>query len=360
MQTLRLLAAAIPSVLLSGIALLHGPADAATFTIVDRSECIFYLDGPIEPGDADRLRAAASRQASAGRISLCLNSPGGNYAEGLRIIGFILNDLPSFRTVVDKGDECVSVCALIFLSGHQKAGRRKLPDRKLHSQASLGFHGPYIKPGTLRFDPLLAPAAHAAGLKAVGQLIALDEEALFPLSLLAAGLEKGEDEFMYIETIDQVGAWAIDLLGYHKPDAFTPSMLNRACRNFDSWNISLESPLDHAPGDAQDPDPATLAAIEFVWGGKTIEFRDHKFHKEELSGYGYEGTWNCYVDGLDAGAKGIFFKVQIGSGAERRVRDAAAILQREVANRSTSPTGPGTPLWYIYDPRMKLSAIVAD
>jgi hypothetical protein len=331
-----------------GLAVTGSGAAAATIEPVQRASCSLRLDGPIEAGDLDRFRKATAAQSGGGNVSLCLNSPGGSYAEGMRIIEFMLGSPASFRTVVDHGEECVSVCALMFLAGHyKKAGdKAKLPDRKLHVRGMLGFHGPYIKPGAASYDPALVAAAHSAGLKAVGQLLALDEEALFPLSLLGAGLAKGADEFMYVETVGQAGGWAIDLLGYRKPHSFTTNELEQACQNYDAWNVFNESPLSPRPD-------LTVAA------SPKVVFQGHKFHRVS-DGFGGEGTYQCFVDGFDGGAKGLFLKVQVGSAGDAGVRQAAAVLQKEVANGGAAPTGPGTPLFYIHPPSKLLVTIAED
>jgi hypothetical protein len=264
------------------------------------------------------------------------------------IVDFMLKSPASFRTVVDRGEECASICALIFLSGHQKVkGMADRPDRKLHVRGQLAFHGPYIRPSAKTYDKRLVSAAHAAALKAVGKLIGLDKQTLFPMSLLGAGLEKGADEFLLIETIGQAGAWSIDLYGYRKPTMFTLTALTQACTNYNSWSVFEESPFSPMP-DIEADDPP-----------KIVRFEGKKF-RHVLDGYGGEGTYNCFVDAIDAGPKGLFFKVQIGSKNDAEVKQASTNLQKEALGGPATPTGPGTPLFYVYGPSTKLSEISID
>lgn len=326
-----------------------GIADAATISRSSHPSCDLQLSGPIETGDVDRLRSAIS--GVEGPLQLCLDSPGGNYSEGMRIVNLVLASPSGIGMVVERGQDCASACAFIFLSGHVKATvngvTTKLPDRTLHVLGSLGFHGPHIRPGVATYDAKLVPAAHAAGLNAVGYLLSLDEEGLFPLSLLGAGLEKGPDEFLSIDTVGQAGAWHINLAGYRTPSAFKQSQLEQACDNTDAWDVFEESP-EQPRTSSTDPKSSP-----------TVAFKAKKFRKV-LEGYGGEGTFNCYVDALDARPKGIFFKVQIGNASDAQVRKAAVELRSQVNERLPLRNGPGTPLYYVYSPNQTLKSIAAE
>src|ERR1700731_1120361 len=91
-------------------------AHAATFDVdLQRGSCELRLPGPIEPGDLGRLKAALPADfdpvMKAGP-TICLNSPGGDFIEGLRIAEYVSNGI---STEIEKGAECKSACGWIFL-----------------------------------------------------------------------------------------------------------------------------------------------------------------------------------------------------------------------------------------------------
>lgn len=110
---------------------------------------VVRLSGRIEKGDLARLQSIAHSARAEGRWVfwvLVLDSPGGNFQEGIAIGKWLREELSSqdstFRgTYVLDQSECLSACALIFaLSSH----RRLLDDSDnrnfIELGARLGFH----------------------------------------------------------------------------------------------------------------------------------------------------------------------------------------------------------------------------
>src|SRR5262245_30641935 len=103
---------------------------------------------------SERLGSDASmaEQWKSGSPVLCLNSPGGNFMEGLRIAKYLLTVAADHEvtTYVENGAACYSACALIFLAGRfNDRGGETYPARFLHVGGRLGFHAPYIDPSDL-------------------------------------------------------------------------------------------------------------------------------------------------------------------------------------------------------------------
>lgn len=111
---------------------------AATFAVeAGRIE----LSGPFVAGDTSRL-AAFLRTNWKDRDSqpeLSLNSPGGSLAEGIQMGRFLRRN--SISTVVRRGRECHSACAVAFLGGTQAYATGSGIGRYLEVGAALGFHG---------------------------------------------------------------------------------------------------------------------------------------------------------------------------------------------------------------------------
>jgi hypothetical protein len=116
------------------------PTDANVF---QPSDCNIKLSGPIVAGDAEKLKAFGTRGEGKIRLmgTLCLDSPGGSYKEGLAIAELLLDQ--ELTTIVTTGDVCYSACALIFMTGGDWQDGRAWY-RYLQPDAELGFHAPYI------------------------------------------------------------------------------------------------------------------------------------------------------------------------------------------------------------------------
>ena len=108
-------------------ALWSAPAVSADIAFVGSGktgDCTIKLAGPIVKGDAEKLKKAlAAQRQKRDTVSnypspvLCLNSPGGDYNEGLLLIDVVSGHDDSVRTHVPAGASCDSACALLFLSG---------------------------------------------------------------------------------------------------------------------------------------------------------------------------------------------------------------------------------------------------
>ena len=95
------------------------------------------LSGPIEPGDASRLRLEISKFdiQPATQIYFSFNSPGGSVLEAMRIGRFIASLPHGVKTSVSQdvaGERriCASACVLAFLGGHYRSA----------SPGTLGVH----------------------------------------------------------------------------------------------------------------------------------------------------------------------------------------------------------------------------
>src|SRR5207302_3397227 len=142
LRALRLAFIAIAAMAMPGF------AHAATFDAdLQRESCQLRLTGAIEPGDLDRLKAKLPADFDPhikGGPEICLNSPGGDFVEGLRIAEYVSNGL---STRVEKGAVCASACGWIFLAELSIAtGDLREWTRVMDAHAQLAFHAPYIDP----------------------------------------------------------------------------------------------------------------------------------------------------------------------------------------------------------------------
>jgi hypothetical protein len=87
----------------------------------DQGKVLLSFNGPIAPGDADRLKAAARtvfelRRTIAG---IRLSSPGGDLAEAFRLAGIVREG--KMPTIVPDGSICASACFVVFAAGSERS-----------------------------------------------------------------------------------------------------------------------------------------------------------------------------------------------------------------------------------------------
>jgi hypothetical protein len=124
----------------------------------NRTYKVLRMEGPIEEGDAERLRAAAGETDPWGNTILYMNSDGGNFDAGIAL-GDAISELHIF-TIVGPGDRCLSACAFAFLGGQAVIDEdgTTTPTRQVYTDAVLGFHAP-SQPGSVSLAIASVPGA---------------------------------------------------------------------------------------------------------------------------------------------------------------------------------------------------------
>ncbi len=119
---------------------------------------VLRMEGPVEEGDDDRLRAAAGQTDPYGNTILWMNSDGGNFDAGIAL-GDAISELHIF-TVVGPGDRCLSACAFAFMGGQAQISEdgTTTPTREVHTEGVLGFHAPSL-PGSVPVAVAAIPGA---------------------------------------------------------------------------------------------------------------------------------------------------------------------------------------------------------
>ncbi len=338
------------------------PARSAEIKLGSSSDCQILLNGPIEAGDADRLAAAFDAVPSdGGHVTLCLNSRGGSYGEGLRMIELVLKRT-NVTTVVDQGAECFSACAFLFLAGNTPVSEdgEMAPDRTLDVRATLGFHAPYMKDGAANESPEANPESYRRGVRAIARMLEIDRRELFPRGLLAKALQVGPDYLLYIDTVEKAGVWSIKLKGYRPPEPLTDAMLDQACRNKDIWTNYAHSFLSRAAGDPDEFHGIRQSDFPEIRGSsEPIRLVDGGY-RLVLDLFGYEATNNCIVDVFEDAQGDIHLSLTM-LPVEQNAPDAGQ-LASDIAARLSDPYSlelVSDPAWYVFAPETMLSTIVA-
>jgi membrane-bound ClpP family serine protease len=165
------------------------PSQAANI-VLDAAQSDLRIEGPIEPGDAERFR-----REFRGKARLVLNSPGGSMNETLKIIELMEKHAPDNEVVgtyLPRNSICFSACAFIFMHGGGV--------RAMDYTASLGFHAPWL--------PKTSPDDHSytwsdlAGAFTEGQRVIreLAQYNRMSLDLFVELLGKGPNELYMIDT----------------------------------------------------------------------------------------------------------------------------------------------------------------
>jgi hypothetical protein len=220
-------------------------AQASTFDVdLQRGSCELRLTGPIEPGDFLKLKAklpADFDPLMKGGPTICLDSPGGDFLEGLRIAEFVSNGI---STQIEKGAACKSACGWIFLAGMSAAtGGIRDWTRTMDAHAQLVFHAPYIDPATLAPGPAqpmgLVEVINAYN-QAVGEiaqgLLKLAQKydspprsPLVPPTLLAEAMVRVGKDLLVVDSVGAVVRWRIAVDGYAGVVPTSKQDIVRAC-----------------------------------------------------------------------------------------------------------------------------------
>jgi hypothetical protein len=291
------------------------------------SECTIQLSGPIVVGDAQRLKALGSQRE--GKLiltgTLCLDSPGGSYKEGIAISELLLDQ--SMTTIVMPGAVCYSTCALIFMTGGDWQDGRAWY-RYLQPGAELGFHAPYITrlPNQLYTKDEMEEVFRFA-IKSIRDLTRLGREhhvpdTFLPTPILAELLDKGPSELFLIDTVYKAAQLKIDVNGARSPKV-TPAALYSACSN-------LLVRADQ--GGALDLPPRVSDRVEYTKTGHEIWF----------AGFGPEALESCVI--RNPGEYGTPYDI-----ASRLISTGTKLPEDEVLLRGK--------VWWLYPPNTPIASL---
>ncbi|WP_058247222.1 hypothetical protein [Tropicibacter naphthalenivorans] len=240
--------------------------------------CQARLEGLIENGDLPRLVDGLrdAQAANQGHLSVCLDSPGGSFLEGSRIAAFIEDN--RIGTVIDDGDQCRSACSLIFMLGAaDQSGARLTSDigdnrvllefnRKMHINATLGFHRPAATLNTTRsYSAAEMESAFRIAIDSALEFMRIANRwkasegasAMKPDLIENLLQHEGSEDFFYIDTVDKAGRYDIEVFGYSPPSRLSAVQAMNVCDNASNWVAGL------AQFPVVDAAPDTLAQLTF-------------------------------------------------------------------------------------------------
>jgi hypothetical protein len=271
------------------------------------AEARFRLSGDIDQGDVQRLDAALQAygithaQDPWRRIVVSLDSPGGSYHEGLDLaLAFRRRGL---ATVVRRGDQCLSACAIAFLGGTalpkdpNPVGEDdplpdQLPERTLEPGAVLGFHAPYLAVPKDRYEATVVADAYRSAVLGISRLVEIADKLYVVPAELPKLLAPTKDELFAADDADSVRVLGIDYddRSYqmrNKP-GITKSMIVNGCVNR-YYHLRRRSSIEGFS-------IAKATIDEFIEGSQLLEngedkiaFGTHPFRQGTIK------TWVAYL-----------------------------------------------------------------
>lgn len=194
------------------------------------------LKGEIKDGDSQILQAHIEKirekeavyVSESFGIALFLDSPGGEFGEGIRLAKIVREN--GLVTVIKRDSKCLSACAVVFMAGYEFAPSQESPPQRaryVEYPAKLGFHRPFIAPlkGGISKDELMKLSeqdiadmlssqlsdGYEEANNQIQQMLDVDFNA-WPNSLLVKMLLKKKDDFVLLETVANALDWKISII----------------------------------------------------------------------------------------------------------------------------------------------------
>lgn len=219
-------------------------------------KCHYRLKGVIEKGDLEKLKAVnqshneallAARQEPAGKI-VCLDSPGGSFAEAVRFIEYFRTE--HHGTMIEPGATCESACALVFMGGLFFVYEDGIyPFRILRQGGRLGFHSPDLVVEGGDYSDVAVSNSYRLALQSISGVVrslvmhvARNGKPFFRPSLLATMLDTPPGAMEYVDTVDEAGRWDIFVMPQPDMPGLTDGAAIQLCESATNW-LNDESAL---------------------------------------------------------------------------------------------------------------------
>ena len=185
--------------------------------------CTLVYEGQIKDGDAKAFKAQIAERT---QQVLCLDSPGGDIFEAIKISELMVSPIYFLSTAIPQKGRCESACAIIFMFGKivsNLGGQAESygTDRRLHIDGKLGFHSPDID---FNQDVLYKAEAmkqvFSIGTLAISEIIRIRERMPWPGFddlLLQDMLKTPSTDMYYVQTVGDAARMGIQLFGAATP-----------------------------------------------------------------------------------------------------------------------------------------------
>ncbi|WP_273728857.1 hypothetical protein [Brucella gallinifaecis] len=240
---------------LVSFALYAGAIQSSSAAEITRSNdplCLIELSGEIVEGDHERFKALADTilpgfdGETTKQNTLCLNSPGGSLSEGTAIASDIYEK--GITTVLKSGDSCYSACAIMFIMGKVQGAEMGWSSRKMHKDAKLGFHRPFLDIQSNEQISVKALAfAYDQAQENLLKIFSLANNPTGPFTtrpmmksdLVKAMIAHEGNDFFMIDDVNKAGRFDIEVFGYEEPKGIDQRSAFMACDNAYFWETRV-------------------------------------------------------------------------------------------------------------------------
>ena len=320
--------------------------------------CVVKLSGVIEAGDAEKLARVINAMGAdnpggpVSRISgglykrskltvsfdpkrrICLDSPGGNLAEGIRLADMIYEVL---GTAIEPGAQSLSACSVPFIAGSEytESDAGVIASRVMDATAKLGFHAPDLTVPEGDYNGDTVQQAFYVAVNSVGEILKRSGEFKFPYTLVGEMLRTSPEQFFYIDTVNRAARWHIDVANTVGPASITPDAISNACNNW--YRFHADQVATNGLGDGSTTEK---------WGWVDDFAPKRGSFSMAVEGFGQEGATKCHVNGELAADGTLTGNIRIGENeigtnlSKWIVHDQATRLEDLAMSRNSSPVRP--------------------
>lgn len=300
-------------VVFSICALFISSAEAAKFKRLPASHgngvpvAYIELEGPIEPGDVERLDKLIRNEDY--DVLLSLNSNGGDFQTGIALAKYI-NTKP-VATTVKGGNQCLSACAIAFLGGTSwEDEHSEWPSRSIEQTAKVGFHAPFLEIAGGQYDAERVTRAYDRAIRTIVQTIRAAPYMQVAAEDVAALMVAQREELFVLDTAERLARYGVHPAGLKMPQRFTMSMAISLCTL--GWSLSSTDGFDLGIDGTNLFDLALDSIERSKWTASAASFRSTTPYGEDAWSIaipirpGAEGTITyCIVDRVSGDGKRI-------------------------------------------------------
>ena len=200
---------------------------------------ILGLEGPIEAGDTEKLKAVLDQTGMAAEVDydtnvLLLNSPGGDFREAIRMMDLLYER--TVRTYVWETSECLSACAIVFLAGTGASPDSQFPHRTIRPGGRLGIHAPSIPDlGDTMLPASEMNLAYSEALASMSEIASRADLFQIPNSLVVQMLTTPPEKMYMIETIGDANRWGVKVDIQSSVVGFAQDEIVNLCKSYNSY-----------------------------------------------------------------------------------------------------------------------------
>lgn len=187
---------------------------------------------------------------------ICLDSPGGSFAEAIKIGEYLREN--NIGTLLEEDAKCLSACSLIFMAGSYYAHEvGSLFWRIMHPESQLGFHVPSLVVSEGNYNKDSVEKAYKIAMRSISDMIfkliqkdGYEGGNSIKTALMGHMISTPSDQMFMIDTVDKASRWDIRI----EPSILFSNLSNKqfdqACMNISQWGKDESSTqLSQYPGD---------------------------------------------------------------------------------------------------------------